>query len=200
MNAKNKSFSSLLYVSDSPHCYHYGFCYVVSFEAKWPHYRSYSIKEKREFVQAINTLVSTGASHCDKCYLVGLPHMYYACFKKAVEKVDGLEKSAAYIQYKTKGSACKIHPDPKSLLTAIQKDLARFVKHVRHSRIQVITHVIHQETSCLLLTFRDNSLMVQNMAASLFIWVCLIVWLITLHRNTTRKCKKSQLISSNLRG
>jgi hypothetical protein len=118
---------------------------VVLFEDEQSRCKSYSIKDKREFIQAISTLVSTGASHRDACSCVGLPHMYYSLFKKAVEKVEALEKSAVYIPYKTNNSAHKIHPGPPSLLTAIQDDLVHFVKHAMHSRIQVSTRMIHQE-------------------------------------------------------
>jgi hypothetical protein len=55
------------------------------------------------------------------------------------------------------------------LLPAIQDDLAHFVKHAMHSRIQVSTGMIHQEASCLLLTFRDKSLVAQNLAVGSFI-------------------------------
>ena len=92
---------------------------VVLFEDNRSRRKSYSIKDKREFIQAIDTLVSTGASRCNTCSRVGLPHMYYSLFKKAVEKVEALEKSAVYIPYKTNNSARKIHPIPPSLLTAI---------------------------------------------------------------------------------
>ena len=106
---------------------------VVSFQAERSHHMSYSIKDKREFVQAIDIIMSTSASWCDACSHVDLPHMYYAHIKKVVEKVDALEKSAVCILYNMNGSACKIHPGPTSLLTTIQDNLAHFVKHARQS-------------------------------------------------------------------
>ena len=50
--------------------------------------RSYSIKEKRELVQAICTLVSSGVSIPQACSLFGLPHQYYYCFKNVLKTVD----------------------------------------------------------------------------------------------------------------
>ena len=113
--------------------------------------------------------LSTGASRRNAYSRVGLPHMYYSRFKKAVEKVEDLEKSAVYIPYKTNNSACKIHPGPPSLLSAIQDDLVHFVKHARHSGIQVSTHMIHQEACRLLPIFRDKSLVAQNAVVGRFV-------------------------------
>ena len=52
--------------------------------------RSYSIKEKRDIVQAVWTLVANGVSGCQACLMVGLPHQYYYRFKKAVKTTDDL--------------------------------------------------------------------------------------------------------------
>ena len=55
--------------------------------------RSYSIKEKRELVQAIRTLVSNGVSIRRACPLLGLPHQYYYRFKKVVQAADEVDAS-----------------------------------------------------------------------------------------------------------
>ena len=60
---------------------------VVSFEDERSRRKSYSIKDKREFIQANDALVSTGASRRDACSRVGLPHMYYACFEKRLKRL-----------------------------------------------------------------------------------------------------------------
>ena len=52
---------------------------VVLFEAKRSHRRLYSIKDKREFMQAIDTLVSTSASHCD-----AYSHVVHYMFERLV--------------------------------------------------------------------------------------------------------------------
>jgi hypothetical protein len=38
--------------------------------------KSYDIKTKRVFVQTIDTLVSSGKSHCASCAFVGIPPLY----------------------------------------------------------------------------------------------------------------------------
>ncbi len=78
--------------------------------------RSYTIKEKREFVQAICTLASNGVSIRQACPLLGLPHQYYYRFKKMVEAAGELEENDVFIHYKVNGTARKIHPGRPSIL------------------------------------------------------------------------------------
>ena len=63
----------------------------VSPEAEQARRRSFSIKDKRDFVHRIDSIVSTGVSHCQACVRVGLPYLYYVRFKKVIHKVDALE-------------------------------------------------------------------------------------------------------------
>jgi hypothetical protein len=95
---------------------------VIALEGERSRRKSYRIKDKRDFINAINTIVATGVSCCIACSHVGLPHMYYARFKNAIAKVDTLENSDVYVPYKMNGSAHKIHPGPPSLLSIIQDD------------------------------------------------------------------------------
>jgi len=93
--------------------------------------RSYSIKEKRDIVQAVWTLVANGVSVRQACSMVGVPHQYYYHFKKAVKTADDLEKSAVFIHYKCNGGAQKLHPGHPSILAAIRDDLSQFVCETR---------------------------------------------------------------------
>ena len=84
--------------------------------------RSYTIKEKRELVQAISALASNGVSIRQACPLFGVPHQYYYRFKKVVKVVDDLEASGVFVPYRTNGTARKIHPGrprflPQSAMT-----------------------------------------------------------------------------------
>ena len=88
-----------------------------------PARKSFSIKDKREFILSVDSIVSTGASRREACTRLGLPHMYYERFKKAIEKVESLENGTGYIPYKTNNSARKIHPGPPSLLCVIKDNL-----------------------------------------------------------------------------
>ena len=58
----------------------------VSPETEQARQRSFSIKEKRDFVHKIDILISTGVSRRQACVCVGLPCLYYACFKKVLQK------------------------------------------------------------------------------------------------------------------
>ena len=124
--------------------------------------KSFSLKDKRDFVLAIDSMVSTGMSRRQACYHLGLSPMYYTRFKKVIETVDALEKSVTFVPYKTIGTARKIHPGHPSILQAIKQDLSRFVFETRQRGIQVSTRMIRQEACRLLPNFRDKSIVMKN--------------------------------------
>jgi hypothetical protein len=95
--------------------------------------------------------------------------MYYACFKKAIAKVEALEKSDVYLPYKTNGLACKIHLDAPSLLSIIQYNLSQFIVCARHNDVQVSTHMICREAARLLPAFQEKMLLARNTAVGLFV-------------------------------
>jgi hypothetical protein len=142
---------------------------VIPFEAEHSLCRSYPIKEKRDFIHAIDTIIATGVSCRVACSRVGLSHMYYACFKKAIAKVEALEKSDVYLPYKTNGLACKIHLDAPSLLSIIQYNLSQFIVCARHNDVQVSTHMICREAARLLPAFQEKMLLARNTAVGLFV-------------------------------
>ena len=93
---------------------------------------SYTIKEKRELVQAICMISSKGLSICQAFALFGLPHQYYHRFKKAVKAADDLEKANnIFVHYKVNGSTRKIHPGRPSILSAVRDDLQQFIAATR---------------------------------------------------------------------
>jgi hypothetical protein len=120
--------------------------------------KSFSVKEKREYVVAIDALVVEGASRQQACLMVGLPHNYYPCFKKVIKKLDDLEQDAGSGPFKMNGTARKIHPGRPSLLQAIQEDLSHFIFEIRQRGIQVSTRMIRQEACRLLPAFRSKSM------------------------------------------
>jgi hypothetical protein len=61
--------------------------------------RSYSIKEKRELVQTVGSLVAAGASLHQACAMIGLTH----------NGLDDLEQSNLFFHFKTNGAAQQIH-------------------------------------------------------------------------------------------
>ena len=61
--------------------------------------KSYSVKDKREFVQAVNALIAAVVSHCQASQVAGLSHYYYAWFKKVIEKVNALEGGEAFVPH-----------------------------------------------------------------------------------------------------
>ena len=63
--------------------------------------RSFSIKEKRELVQAVDVFRATHKVSCRQaCAFVGISQVYYTRFKKVIEKVDNLENDKEFIPYR----------------------------------------------------------------------------------------------------
>jgi hypothetical protein len=119
--------------------------------------KSFSVKEKREYVLAIDDLIARGSSRRQACAMVNLPHNYYPRFKKVMKKIDDLD-NAGFVPFKTNGTARKIHPGRPSLLQEIREDLSRFVFEIRQRGLQVSTRMIRQEACRLLPSFRSKSM------------------------------------------
>ena len=120
--------------------------------------KSFSVKEKHEYVVAIDALVAEGASCRQACLMVGLPHNYNPGFKKVIKKLDDLEQDAGFVPFKTNGTARKIHPGHPSRLQVIQEELSCFVFEIRQHGIQVSSRMIRQETCRLRPAYRSKSM------------------------------------------
>ena len=66
--------------------------------------KSFSVKEKRKYLVAIDTLMAEGASHRQACSMVGLLQNYYPRFKNIIKKIDCLEQDAGFVPFKTNGT------------------------------------------------------------------------------------------------
>jgi len=91
------------------------------------HRKSFSIKEKRKYVHAVDILVAKNISRCKACSILGLNPVYYTCFKKVFARVDDLENSDGFVPYNTNGTAHRVHPGRPSLLSVIKDDLSHFI-------------------------------------------------------------------------
>ena len=130
--------------------------------------KSFSLKEKRESVRDVDAIVATGLSRRNACLQLGVPHGYYARFKKAIALAQSLQNSAAFLPYNFNGTARKIHPGPPSVLDQIKDDLIRFVFETRERGIQVSTRMIHQEASRLMPAFRNKTILAKDAAVLRF--------------------------------
>lgn len=130
--------------------------------------KSFSVKDKREFILIIDSIVSTGISRSQACRHIGFSPMYYTRFKEVIDKVDALENGATFVAYKTNGTARKIHPGPTSVLHVIKEDLSRFVFETRQRGIQVSRRMIRQEACRLLPNFKDKSIVAKDSAVLRF--------------------------------
>jgi len=132
--------------------------------------RSFSSKEKREYVQAVELVFANhqGMSCCQACATIGFSQIYYIRFKKAIKKVDDLEQGVALVTQKINGTARRIHPGRTSILSVVQEDLSCFVFEDRQRGIQVSTRMLRQEAYRLLPSFRDKSLEARKKAVNRF--------------------------------
>jgi hypothetical protein len=119
-----------------------------------------------------------------------------------LQKVKTLENSDVYISFKTNGTVCKIHAGwpvcyLQSKMIWLILSCTQGTVVFRSAPVWFVTsHVVfshHSGKNCL----RCET---QLLGTSLREWACLIVWLLTLHRNTPRKLRKSPTISSNSQG
>jgi hypothetical protein len=109
--------------------------------------RSFSLKEKREYVQAVELVLSNhpGMSTRRACSVIGLSPVYFVCFKKVLKKVDAIDQGEAIVAHKINGAARKIHPGRENVLSAVHDDLSRFVFETRQRGIQLSTRMLRQE-------------------------------------------------------
>ena len=84
------------------------------------HRKSFSSKEKREYVHAVDILATKKISCRKACSILGLNPIYYTHFKKVIARVDDLENSAGLVPYNTSGTACGVHPGCPSLSSVIK--------------------------------------------------------------------------------
>jgi hypothetical protein len=60
--------------------------------------RSFSVKEKRELAQAVDVIRVSHKTSCRQaCAFIGISQVYYACFKKVIEKVEDLRNDNEFI-------------------------------------------------------------------------------------------------------
>jgi hypothetical protein len=121
--------------------------------------RSFSIKEKREYAQAVDIVkANQGVSLRQACSHVGIRVNYYIRYKKSIHKLGALEECGTVVAHKTNGSTRKIHPGCKSVQNVIQEDLTCFVSDTHHLVIQVSMQMVRQEACQLLPLFRNKSI------------------------------------------
>jgi len=83
---------------------------LTTWEGKPTFRKSFAIKEKQKYIQAIDAIVSQGISHHKACSILGLHPVYYAHFKKVLWKVDDLENGDAFVVHTTNGTAGRVRP------------------------------------------------------------------------------------------
>ena len=89
--------------------------------------KSYDIKTKRVLVQTINTLMSSGKSPHASCAFVGIPPLYYRCWKRLLTKVDDVNATEEFVAYSTKGTNRRLHRGRTSVLAAIRPKLEAYM-------------------------------------------------------------------------
>jgi len=119
--------------------------------------KSYEIKDKRNYVQRVDELVSTGFSRRKACMGLGIPLLYYSRWKKLIEKVDAINSGTEFVPYNTKGTSRKIHPGRASVLVQVKQQLQQFMFRLCEQGVQVTNRIVLREAARLLPDFKDKS-------------------------------------------
>ena len=119
--------------------------------------RSFSLKEKREVVRAVDTLVSHGNSCKKACDAFGILPIYYRRWKAVLQNVDEIEVEDLFRSFNLNGTARKIHPGHVCIQAPIQEQLSTFVFHLREQGIQCTNRMVGREASWLLPAFGEKS-------------------------------------------
>jgi hypothetical protein len=104
--------------------------------------KSYDIKTKWVFVQTIDTLVSSGKSRRASCAFVGIPPLYYRCWKRLLTKVDDVNATEEFVAYSTKGTTSRLHRGRTSVLAVIRPELEAFMFKIRKQGIKLTNRMV----------------------------------------------------------
>jgi hypothetical protein len=89
--------------------------------------RFYKLKETQSTVHQINALVSSGHFCCSACLSVGIPYLYYRCWKTVANKVDGIQENNEFVPYNVTCTCRKIHKSHKSIFSIIEPELKGYI-------------------------------------------------------------------------
>ena len=90
--------------------------------------KSFSLEFTHYDVRYIETALSTKtATITVASEELCIPHFYYTCWKKMVEKVDDMKKTIDFIAFKINSGSRKIHPGCPSALKELRDGLSRSI-------------------------------------------------------------------------
>ena len=130
--------------------------------------RSFSLKEKREVVRTVDTLVSHGNSFRKACDAFGILPIYYRRWKAVLQNVEELEVEDLFRSFNLNGTARKIHPGRVSILAPVREELSAFVFYLREQGIQCTNRMVGREASRLLPAFCEKSSTAQEQVVRRF--------------------------------
>jgi hypothetical protein len=130
--------------------------------------KSYGIKMKCVFVQTIGTLISSIKSCCASCALVGIPPLYYHCWKRWLTTVDDVNTTEEFVAYSTKGTTRRIHRRRTSVLATMHSELEAFMFKIHEQVFQLMNRMVECEASRIVLVFRHKTVRAKAVAIHRF--------------------------------
>ena len=160
-------------------------------------HKIYSLKEKRDAVHTINTLVGHGNSRRKASTAMGICPLYYRRWKRVISKVDDLKAVDSFCSFKTNGTARKIHTGHVGLLAPVKEQLSVFVSHLHEQGIQCTNRMVAREAARLVPSFEQKSTTAQVQIVRHFTKHLGLTQRMATHtpRNIFAKPKKHQEIS-----
>ena len=119
--------------------------------------RSFSMKYKRQAINAINDMMLHGHTVCTASNALNLPHWYYRRWRKSVSKADRLASVDAVVPSGITGDTRKVHPGRLGQLAPFQDELLASVFEMRQQGLPVNTRTLRKEAARVSDEFKTKS-------------------------------------------
>ncbi len=119
--------------------------------------RSFSMKYKRQAINAINDMMLHGHTVRTASNALNLPHWYYRRWRKSVSKADRLASVDAVVPSGITGDTRKVHPGRLGQLAPFQDELLASVFEMRQQGLPVNTRTLRKEAARVSDEFKTKS-------------------------------------------
>ena len=110
----------------------------------------------------------SGKFRCASCAFIGIPPLYYRCWKRLLTKVDNLNATEEFVAYSTEGTTRRNHRGRISVLATICPHLEAFKFKIREQGIQLTNRMVEQEAARILPVFRHKTVRAKAAAVHCF--------------------------------
>jgi hypothetical protein len=119
--------------------------------------RSFSMKYKRQALNAINDMMLDGHTIRSTSNALNLPHWYYMRWRKLVAKIDQIASTDAVVPSGITGDTQKVHPGHLSQLAPFQGELLTSVFEMRQQGLPINMRTLRKEAARVSDKFKGKS-------------------------------------------